>query len=231
MRAVFVDGASLSWMREPLGIGKYNLSGLYEVLTKRVGQVLPPAELLRRPIYTVNSEGMRAVSKNLKTAGFEPILFEYQGHDDQIIISQINGLSPVEVSEIVLVTADQDFVECVRDKAQKGVKVYWVATNYKSGDGHPMVGQMLEEFIDKTENVEFVELANFKEQIMRASWEVRERQPQVGGEDEKKTQTEEIKFVKITLSTTATHDKIFEVLRAVMGVVAKFPEVKYSVEG
>lgn len=223
MKAVFVDGASLGWMREPLGIGKYNLSGLYKVLTENIGSASP---LHKRPIYTVNPDGMKTVGKNLRTIGFEPVLSEYQDHDDQIIK---NAIQATDADEIILVSADQDFVERVREKAQSGVKVYWVATDLPSRDGRSMMGSMLHDFIQNTENVEFVELAHLKKELMLAPWEVRERKPR--GEEETKTRTKEMKFVKITLSTSAPHDEIADVLRAVISVIAKFPSIKYTIEG
>ncbi len=224
MRAVFVDGASFSWMRKPLGIGRYDLSKLYSVLAEQIGY--PGLKLWKWPVYTLTPEG-QAVGKILRTLGFDVILSEYPNHDDQTIISQIKALDPAVVKEIVLVSADQDFVDCVREKAQQGVKVYWTATIFMANGETPMMSRVLLDFIEKTDNVTFVELGQFKGKLMREPWE--ERMPRIQAHEI--VAVELPRPIKITLSTLATRDEIADLLYEVTQVIIKFPDLKYTIEG
>ena len=168
MRAIFIDGGSLSWMREPLGIKEFENRGVYEVLVDHVGS----APLVGKPVYTISVEGADKVGKKLKFIGFELVVYTERGEDDRAIIDRIEKIDPTEVSEIVMVSADLDFAEALNKKAEAGVKIYWAATRNIVSGKTPMIGRELERILTSG-RFEFVELANFKGQLMRSPWEER----------------------------------------------------------
>jgi len=231
MRAVFVDGENLNWMRQPLGIGKLNYHGLYDLLAGgKIGGT--GNHLISKPVFTINVDGEKKIGKMLRNIGFDVIPFDQRGEDDQILKDRINSLNPEVVNEILVVSADQDFVESLRRHASAGVKVYWLATVNEGREGRSMVSSVISESTE----FEFVELTKHKEQLMQEAWEDREPRPRVR-ERENSTpyvvpeMPEMPKFVKITLSTSAPHSEITNVLRDILKVIATHPSVKYTIEG
>ena len=88
--------------------------------------------------------------------------------DDQYIIDQIRALPP-EVTEIVLVSSDQGYVECLRERAATGVKVFWAATrNVYPNQERRALSEDLEPLFNSI--FTFIELADFKDEIMRTPW-------------------------------------------------------------
>ena len=217
-KAIFVDGASLARMRPGLGINLFEFKALYQILTEEVGT---EKEIFGKPFYTISkaaSEGTWV--KTIRSRGFEVAIIETEnGQDDKLIIDRIKTLKPGDVSEIVLVSADQDFVPVLRDKKAEGIKIYWVATKSPTEEGRRMIGEVLEELLGT--EFEFVELANFKDRLMRSPWVGRVAQPEPPKPQRK---------VKVTLEIATTHDESFTILDDVMKIVKQHPEMKYTIE-
>lgn len=216
-KAIFVDGASLSWMRSSLGINQFEFKALYQILT----EIGVDKEVFGKPLYTISktvADGLWV--KSVRSRGFEVVVCETENsQDDQFIIDQIKALKPGDVSEIVLVSADQDFVPILRDKKAQGIKIYWVATRVLKEDGWSMVGVVLDELFNT--EFEFVELADYKDRLMRTPWTVRTKPepspPQHG--------------IKVTLSMDITHDVRLALFNDVVEIVKKYPSMKYIIEG
>lgn len=166
-KAIFVDGASLWNMMRINGVGRFNVQELYAILTKEVGE---SSQCFGRPVYVTKKTG--SLAKVATGAGFEVLIFEsYGAQDDKEIIRRIMRLTPEDVSEMTLVSADQDFIECLHQKMQVGIRVNVVATK-KAGDGdRPMLGGAFQELF--SEGAHFVELAEYKDRLMLAPFEDR----------------------------------------------------------
>ena len=82
-----------------------------------------------------------------------------------------------------------------------------------------MIGEVLEELLGT--EFEFVELANFKDRLMRSPWVGRVAQPEPPKPQRK---------VKVTLEIATTHDESFTILDDVMKIVKQHPEMKYTIE-
>lgn len=161
MKAIFVDGANLFNCGRILGIGRFNFAKLLEVLTN-IGD---DKEIFERPVYTIPAYKMEQFGKVLNSTGFKPVeASSFHGSDDNFIKNGIINL-PDTVSEIVLVSADADFLTCIRAAARKGVKVFVVSTNTQdSNSGKTMISQQMKD------EFSFVDLADFKDMIMLGPW-------------------------------------------------------------
>lgn len=133
-RAIFVDGASAGGAtKAALGIAFYNFRGLYNVLVNkiRIGEICP---LAFPPIITLHPDKLidarpRGIAKDLAGAGFDIIpVASDGGADDKAIINQIRLLDPGEIGEVVVLTADKDFVPILQYKVSEGITVFWVST-------------------------------------------------------------------------------------------------------
>lgn len=224
-KAVFVDGPSLSNMRPILGIDRLRHDVLFKILTGEIGE---KREMVQPTIFTISdrfkfAEGM---SKNVRMAGFEPKVMNTQGGaDDQFIINQIRALDPKEVAEIVIVTADRDYVACLREKASQGIKVFWLAVHGLNRYGRPMIAPDLEEIFERGEFT-FMDLAQYKGHLMRTPWvdrprpEIEPTMPPPPGP----TPPSPFTVIKVTMEMTVNAERAPEILHAVgslMGNVLK----------
>lgn len=217
-KAIFVDGASLSCMRSRLGINQFEFKALYQILTADIGV---DKEILGKPFYTVSNTAADGLwIKNLRSRGFEVVISETKnGQDDQLIIDRIKTLKPEEVSEIVLVSADQDFVPILRDKKAQGIEVYWVATKVPEEDGRSQISAVLNELFDT--EFKFIELADYKDRLMRTPWTSRPvPEP-----------SKPLRKVNIILWMDTTHDDSLTLFNDVMEIVKKYPSMQYRIEG
>ena len=125
-----MDGASTNRMKIALGIAIINFGGLYKLLVENVGTI---RTLAFAPLITLHPDKLqraspRSLVKDCAGAGFEIIPVEtIGGADDAAIKHRIANLDPKEVGEIVIVTADKDYVPPLRTKANEGVTIWWVA--------------------------------------------------------------------------------------------------------
>ncbi len=140
-----------------MGMQRFSYKKLCRVLTEEVG-VKP---VLGKPFYTVPpAHCMMAL--DLEEAGFEAVMIQSMGEeDDKLIKKKIMALAAGAISELVLVSADGGFAECVLEKAGKGVEVYIVATRLLDPKDHKsMLSYRL-----LNEQFHFVELARFKDSL------------------------------------------------------------------
>lgn len=164
-KAIFVDFASLQWMRRSLGIGKYDYRALHGVLST-IGNATvcffkPFCALLPEHAY---------IEKTLQNSGFAMQTAEPK-KDDELLIEKIRALSPDDVSEIILVSADGDYYPVLKEKCDSGIAVWVVAT--KNLD--PVYGRktLSSSLLDPDFN--FVKLEDYRDKIMLEPWQERER--------------------------------------------------------
>ena len=166
---VIVDSANLSWMRQPLNIGKYNLIGLFDTLTKRIGTLeVKDGDAF----YTVATSHESTMYKPLTTARFSLLTFNQQAEksvDDLLIKEKLLKLNPDEFGEVVIVSCDADFIDTIKELIKKGIKVYLVGTENLTSEGNSMLSVSFEVFTNEP-LFRFVELSDFKEQICLKEW-------------------------------------------------------------
>lgn len=220
-KAVFVDGPALSNMRPILGIDNVKHNVLFQVLTVEIGEKL---EIISAPTFTISDRFKFAEnhSKRLRLAGFEPkVMSTKGGADDQFIIDQIRALDPKEVGEIVIVAADRDYVECLREKAAQGIKIFWLAVLGSDRSGFPMVARDLEEIFERGEFT-FVDLSQFKDRLMRTPWIDRPR-PEVRptpAPPPEPAPPSPFKVIKITMEMTVKEDRAPAIQHSVGSLMA-----------
>src|SRR3989344_74467 len=213
-RVVIVDWESLHFMCRILGIGKLNFRGLYQVLAHKIGT----SDLHKRPICVLPPHRRETIGKSLQTAGFEVVAPEGgEKPDDAYIIDYLSKLQSPEVTEVVLVSADQDFAPVLLGKS---MTVHWVATRARNDEGKTMVASALEEVFEAEERFNFVELKDYQDLIMREP--ARPRPPIETPSDGRR--------LKISLEAGVDTDSI-AFLRALLRLIQSYPDVRYTIEG
>lgn len=173
---VIVDGNSLFYILKAIGIGKVKDQVLFEILTKEIGG---EGQCFGRPVLVLWSNEVKNNTTRMKylekVVGYEIVDVEKKigGEDDQEIVKWIEALSPEDVSKIILVSCDvMDFLPCLRTKMSQGIKVWLVATKKVNSEGKSMLTSRLDL---SSEGIEFVELGEYKDRIMREPWVDRPR--------------------------------------------------------
>lgn len=242
-KAVFVDGNSLFYMLKGLGIGKTKDPVLFEILTKEVGKA---SRCFGRPVLVLWSDQVKdnTRAKYLeKVVGYELVSVEKKegGEDDLEIIKRIEALSPEEVSEIVLVSCDvMDFLPCLKAKIALGIKVWLVASRTLNSRGKSMLTSMVDL---PSENIQFVELGEYSERIIREPWVDKPRKERPGADAgeadilsekeveasavETATESKSTKFIKLSLEVSVGDlEKIMNALSPVLQI----PVIKSALE-
>lgn len=164
-KTAIIDGASAAAMQDAIlgRSGRFNWSELRRILSEEIGS-LP---LAGDPIITTPPV-LQPYLKTLRSAGFrvEPVT-SINSQDDERIKELIARLTADTTGEIVIVTADQDFVRTLRRKVKEGIKVYWVATRCVAPGKGPSIGVGLEALFAQKE-FDFVELAQYHQEIASA---------------------------------------------------------------
>lgn len=205
MLAVFGDGASLTHMQLTMLETDewFNLRELFLVLTEKVGT---EKKLAFQPMITV-PDVRSQWAKALRTAGFRTHQATSRGaRDDSAIIDAINALDET-VTEIVILTADQDYVQALRKQAERGVKVYWVATRMLK-KGRLSISAALNQLFERGEFT-FVELAQFIDEL------------QVGGSSSFELE------LKLSLRGNPAHGIV---IAEVERLVSRIPGLSYTIE-
>ena len=218
MKAIFVDGPSTHHMGHAMNIARLNLFELHQLLTQEVGY---SKELAAQPFATIRpSIGKNAV-KPYRTAGFNALEVNgANGSDDQAIITRIQGLDPQKVSEVVIVSADQDYVPVLREKAQQGIKVFWVGCSAKGAIGTPLMSPDLKTLFDST--FTFIDIMEHRERLTGKAKPVKTTPavPKVPVRD-----------LKIELSGARSQDEYLTILALIARQLRKSPHIKYKIEG
>lgn len=163
-KAIFVDGQSFFHMTRNLGIGSIKFKQFMDILVKEIGDC---RDLVEKPLYVINHAGALILRKPISYAGFYLLASRTgSGKDDKAIISRIENLPP-DVTEIVLVSTDSDYYPALQAKSESGVKVFVLATEQEQNRRSTLSDLMKESFI-------FVELAQYKERIMRSEFVARD---------------------------------------------------------
>lgn len=127
MKVAYIDGASLAGMMRSFGVRRINYPAFHKVLEEKVGTqgalAYPP------PITMPPTTQGQPIEKVLRKSGFEPIFrTSDQSLDDAYIIDRLQAINPKYTSELILVSADQDFVPPLVRLAKRGVRIVTLAT-------------------------------------------------------------------------------------------------------
>jgi hypothetical protein len=168
-KAIFVDGASAYVTKDALGIDEYDFPALRHFLAECVG-TLPATEA---PLITVGPRMIRRETgfvRDMRGAGFDIVPARSDNEaDDFIIKERIRALSPSTIGEIVIFTSDRGFVPVLREKASRGMSIYWVSTQRHQPDlgRHRLSLQVLT--LCTQPRFHFIELADYVQHIGRAA--------------------------------------------------------------
>lgn len=225
-KAIIIDGASLWNMMRVLGARRTNFGKLYEFLVS----IDKTSSLFGKPLYVLNQAGS-GNEKALRSAGFEVTIAKTAGEDDSLVREKINSLTAKEVTEIVLVSADiQDFQEAAAAKTAQKITVWLVAT--KATDPRTktsMLPNRFDELLEGDKRLRFVELADYKEQLMLEAWSENSPPRRVvcnDGENQKK-----LRLVKIYFEIPADDSIAASAIMQTFGsFVAEHPTIKGNIE-
>ena len=162
-KAIFIDGESLRRMMQDVFGIKADFRVLKEILVSEIGQARALAE--GSPLITWPSTGMGSWGDAISTFGFNVVKKDPRTEEDDLfIVKSIAEVDPAEVEEIIIVSADFRYIDCLLEKVNAGIKVYWVVTRQeRSDDQKSMVGKRLSELLGK--EFAFVELADYKDRL------------------------------------------------------------------
>ncbi len=180
MKAIFVDNGSLEFMCRGLGLKRVDYGELFKILTSEIGE----ANLsFRKPLITIGENAKTQFVYVLRRIGFKVVFYTPgTGQDDQIIIDRIAEIDPNIITEIILVSADFDYVEVLSAMVGQKVSVYLVAARVKGArDGKEMLGQRYDHFLGKV--FHFVDLAQYKERLIFHGHRTRQPPPSGGGNE------------------------------------------------
>lgn len=104
---------------------QHDFNKIYHYLVYTIGTT---EECFRPPRYVLNPRAA-GLEKLARGAGFDPVVISsHMSEDDEFIKEEIGNISPDEVGEIVIVTADGDYISCLLEKARQGIHVIVVST-------------------------------------------------------------------------------------------------------
>jgi len=229
MKAIFVDGEALGWMRQGLGIGAYRFAELYRILTTEVGKSVGSL----RPVYVLSSGADQKIGKFLRAAGFATKIVNAP-RDDEFIQEQIKALS-TEVTEVVLVAADSDFVSSLKEVVDRGIAVFVVATRALQ-NGSSMVGVIMEDFLRDNENATFVDLDKYKDKLMKSPW-VNRQMPEVPLDKEEARVVGSLPLPLVPvkgerssiISLTGSSEDVNSATSEIMSLFARFPRLRVNI--
>lgn len=224
-KAIFVDGASFGYIKRALGIGSIKFNQLRNVLVREIGDC---RDLVDRPFFVISHAGFLLMKKPLMHAGFYVFASRTgNGKDDGEIISRIENLGQ-DVSEIVLVSADSDFLPVLRRQVEQGKKVFIVATDKPDViSGRSMIAEHFKEEFARGV-LTFVELADFKEQIMRSERHRAEVSEESGdSETTGRTQRRTVSM-EFVISLVDAPGVVGNFFADMADILAKYPNVRSS---
>lgn len=166
-KAVFIDGRSFNALTRRIGVPSINYKGLLQILRMEIGEC---RTLWHRAVitYHTQTEKNRGFFDALHSMGFEVLeSVSTNGADDRMLIDRILQTDPTEVSELVLVGADGDFIAPLREVKSRGIERIYLASSREAinEQGSPMLGKRFEEAFEHGE-FEFFELAKFKNELI-----------------------------------------------------------------
>ncbi len=162
-KAIFVDGENTRRMMQDILSIKADFRVLYEILAQEIGRIKVLAQ--GSPLIVIPPSGFGSFGHALSTFGFNVVEKDPKTEEDDLfIVQEIEKVDPSEVGEIIIVSADFRYIDCLLEKVRAGIKVYWVATKQlRIDDQRSMVGKRLVELLGN--EFEFVELAKYKERL------------------------------------------------------------------
>lgn len=217
MKAVFIDGPSLHHLGRVLGIAQFDLSALKKFLTESAGK----EKRLAQPIFvTVTAVMGKGAAYAWSAAGFDVLETVSTGSiDDQELIKKIAALDSDKVSEVVLVSTDQDYLTVLRQKASQGLSVCWVGSLVKGGNNTPLMSTSLQPLLGSEFN--FVDLEPYKGELMLMP----KKMPPAPNPDAP------TRHLRIELSGAIGPEERTAILRVLDRILTKNPRLRFKVEG
>lgn len=211
-KAVFIDGASLSGMRYPLGIRSFDYQKLFDILT-HTGD----SPLVGKPLYVVPKKGDGPWTKSLRTIGYDVVISETKnGTDDRLIMKRIAALKPAHVDEILIVTTDQDYAPTLQQKVAEGMRVRWFGTRNKDRDGTSPIGEALVKQFEAGA-FEFTDLADVRDELTR------EPMPVVDPTDPPRQ-------LSVTVRVSVRHSETGRFMTSLQTFLRRFPGATFVLE-
>lgn len=159
MKAIFVDGSSFFKMGQYIGIQRFNVREVYQLLAN---EIAPAVSHFQKPIITVTPKCGKALRGKYEQEGFTVLKTDYSPEaEDRAIIDRIEALDPC-VTHLVIVTADYDFYEIVQKKILDGIKVWWVGVSQR-GSGPPIMSPRL--IAGLRNQITFVDLLDYRSRL------------------------------------------------------------------
>ena len=159
-KGIWIDGVAFWNMLTRVLRVRQDFNKIYDYFVHKIGTT---EECIRPPRYVLNPRAA-GLEKLVRGAGFDPVVISsHMSEDDEFIKEEISNVGPDEVGEIMLVTADGDYIPCLLEKARQGIHVIVVATkvpDVRSGRGRMMLSSGLLNPL-----FTFVELADICEKL------------------------------------------------------------------
>lgn len=164
-KIVLVDFESLLFHRRPLGVGKFNLNGLIQVLLSIGSQNINCEIHLTVSAKNFLAKTIRNISSFFKDekVRFVPQVCENRDDDDKYINGILAGLSE-NFSEVIIVSGDQDFYQGAMGCVKSGKRVYWVST------AKPDERFSVSKIVLNEKQFNFIDLYAYKDQITMEPW-------------------------------------------------------------
>lgn len=124
-KGIWIDGVSFWNVLTRVLRVQHDFNKIYHYLVYTIGTT---EECFRPPRYVLNPRAA-GLEKLVRGAGFDPVVISsHMSEDDEFIKEEISNVNPDEVGEIVIVTADGDYIPCLMEKARQGIHVIVVST-------------------------------------------------------------------------------------------------------
>lgn len=220
-KAIFVDGPSFSAILKAIGIYNWHFGEFLQILVNEVGEA---RELVNKPVYVSAESFLKPIEKALQAVGYETVAIGTEdSKDDEFIKREIRNLPPGSVDEIVLVSADLDYLEELKKKEESGVKVFVAATTENDPRrGGPIISDVLKNAFS------FVELAQFKNRIMKSPFVPKPRREQDEAASQLSSSNGHLQNLEIKLQLRADSSEVAALWAHVAGIIAKHPSVEIS---
>ena len=141
-RDVFIDGPSLYHSAKALGIKKVDYGALRGSL-RTIGDNSRRIQKMWITLPPELAEGSRG--KEIRAAGFNVISVSTKDSaDDRQLISRIESTDHQRIAEIIVITADKDFLPVLYKIADRNIVVYLVVPRFAvAPDQTPLVGDII----------------------------------------------------------------------------------------
>lgn len=169
-KVFIVDGPNQFHMQLVNGMASIDLLEFLSIVQNEIGTA---GDFARKPVYTFTERMPKSLRSALRSSGFD--IFEttsVDSRDDEVIRNLIASINPHDVGEVVLASANfGDFRDQLITKAEQGIEIFiFATTTLNSRTKTSMVSTAALDFIEQHPRFHFIELADYKERILRSVW-------------------------------------------------------------